>query len=104
MWMTCRKHHDSYQEVNSLEGALEGVSAESTLICLQWFVLVGAARKHQQEQTMLSGYWATQFVRLEACQTHHPLRLNDFTEASLDLSIMSSAQRDLYPLDEASDE
>jgi uncharacterized RDD family membrane protein YckC len=49
---------------------------------------------------MLPGYWATRFVRLEACQTHHPLRLNDFTEASLDLSTMSSAQRDLLPLDE----
>src|SRR5260370_4241 len=53
---------------------------------------------------MLPGYCATQFVRLEACQTHHPLRLNDFTEASLDLSTMSSAQRDLLPLDEAQDE
>src|SRR5580704_2390631 len=49
---------------------------------------------------MLPGYWATRFVRLEACQTHHPLRLNDFTEASLDLSTMSSAQRDLLQLDE----
>src|SRR6266480_2264887 len=53
---------------------------------------------------MLPGYCATQFVRLEACQTHHPLRLNDFTEASLDLSTMNSAQRDLLPLDEAPDE
>jgi uncharacterized RDD family membrane protein YckC len=41
------------------------------------------------------------FVRLETCQTCHPLRLNDFTEASLELSTMSSAQRDLLPLDEA---
>src|SRR5580693_4935207 len=41
------------------------------------------------------------FVRLETCQTRHPLRLNDFTEASLDLSTMNSAQRDLLPLDEA---
>jgi uncharacterized RDD family membrane protein YckC len=32
------------------------------------------------------------------------LRLNDFTEASLDLSTMSSAQRDLLPLDEAPDQ
>src|SRR5258705_5672171 len=53
---------------------------------------------------MLPGYCATQFVRLEACQTHHPLRLNDFTEASLDLSTMSSAQRDLLPLDETPDQ
>jgi uncharacterized RDD family membrane protein YckC len=53
---------------------------------------------------MLPGYCATRFVRLEACQTHHPLRLNDFTEASLDLSTMSAAQRDLLPLDEAPDE
>src|ERR1700679_2697932 len=41
------------------------------------------------------------FVRLETCQTRHPLRLNDFTEPSLDLSTMSAAQRDLLPLDEA---
>jgi uncharacterized RDD family membrane protein YckC len=40
------------------------------------------------------------FVRLETCQTCHPLRLNDFTEASLELSTMSSAQRDLLSLDE----
>jgi uncharacterized RDD family membrane protein YckC len=53
---------------------------------------------------MLPGNCATQFVRLEACQTHHTLRLNDFTEASLDLSTMNAAQRDLYPLDEAPDE
>ena len=53
---------------------------------------------------MLPGECATRFVRLEACQTHHPLRLNDFTEASLDLSTMSSAQRDLLPLDETTDE
>ena len=53
---------------------------------------------------MLPGYCATRFVRLEACQTHHPLRLNDFTEASLELSTMSSAQRDLLPLDETPDE
>src|SRR5882757_9148980 len=53
---------------------------------------------------MLPGNCATQFVRLEACQTHHTLRLNDFTEASLDLSTMNSAQRDLLPLDEAPDE
>jgi uncharacterized RDD family membrane protein YckC len=32
------------------------------------------------------------------------LRLNDFTEASLELSTMSSAQRDLHPLDEATAE
>src|SRR3984885_6244247 len=44
------------------------------------------------------------FVRLETCQTCHPLRLNDFTEASLELSTMSSAQRDLHPLDEATAE
>src|SRR6201996_4262636 len=44
------------------------------------------------------------FVRLETCQTCHPLRLNDFTEPSLDLSTMSSAQRDLLPLDESSAE
>src|ERR1700730_18188247 len=53
---------------------------------------------------MLPRYCATQIVRLEACQTHHSLRLNDFTEASLDLSTMNSAQRDLLPLDEAPDE
>jgi uncharacterized RDD family membrane protein YckC len=53
---------------------------------------------------MLPRYCATRFVRLEACQTYHPLRLNDFTEASLDLSTMSSAQRDPLPLDEAPDE
>src|SRR5215813_9112852 len=53
---------------------------------------------------MLPGSYLIQFVRLEACQTHHPLRLNDFTEASLDLSTMSSAQRDLLPLDETPDE
>jgi uncharacterized RDD family membrane protein YckC len=45
------------------------------------------------------------FVRFEACQTHQPLthhtlRLNDFTEASLELSTMSAAQRDLLPLDD----
>jgi uncharacterized RDD family membrane protein YckC len=50
---------------------------------------------------MLPGNRATQFVRLEACQTHHTLRLNDFTEASLDLSTRNAAQRDLLPLDEA---
>ena len=53
---------------------------------------------------MLPGYCATQFVRLETCQTHHTLRLNDFTEASLDLSTMNAAQRDLLPLDEAPDQ
>src|SRR5271169_3008631 len=44
------------------------------------------------------------FVRFETFETnqaHHPLRLNDFTEASLELSTMSSAQRDLLSLDEA---
>src|ERR1700710_1493101 len=108
MWMTCRKHHDSYQEVNNLQGAADEASpeftAEFTLNCLQFFVSAGAERWRRQGQTMLPGYCATQFVRLEACQTHHPLRLNDFTEASLDLSTMNSAQRDLLPLDEAPDE
>jgi len=104
MWMTCRNYRDSYQEVNSLQGTLDEASPESTPNRLQLSVSAGAEREHQQGQTMLPGYCATQFVRLEACQTHHPLRLNDFTEASLDLSTMNSAQRDLLPLDEAPDE
>ena len=41
------------------------------------------------------------FIRLEARQKYHPLRLNDFTEASLGLSNMSSAQLDILPPDEA---
>ncbi len=44
------------------------------------------------------------FARFETCQTHHPLRLNDFTEAGLGLSTMSSAQLEIHPLDEASAE
>jgi uncharacterized RDD family membrane protein YckC len=61
-------------------------------------------QQHRQWQTALPEFPAIKFVRFEACQTHHTLRLNDFTEASLDLSTMSSAQRDLLPLDEAPDE
>src|SRR5882757_4944381 len=100
MWMTCRGHHDSYQESNSLQGTANQASPKYPLNYLQLFVSAGAQRQPRQRQTMLPGYCATRFVRLEACQTHHPLRLNDFTEASLDLSTMSSAQRDLLPLDE----
>jgi uncharacterized RDD family membrane protein YckC len=57
-------------------------------------------QQHRQWQTALPEFPAIKFVRFEACQTHHTLRLNDFTEASLDLSTMSAAQRDLLPLDE----
>ena len=103
MWMTCCKHRDSYQEVNSLQGASGessseaariGPSASTRCICCDRTAAPATADGAAKDR-------ATQFVRFEACQTHHPLRLNDFTEASLDLSTMSSAQRDLLPLDEA---
>jgi uncharacterized RDD family membrane protein YckC len=58
-----------------------------------------SARQHRQ--TALQMDRSTLFIRYESCQTHHSLRLNDFTEASLDLSTMSSAQLDIHPLDEA---
>jgi hypothetical protein len=65
MWMTCRCHRDSYQEGNSVQGALDEASPESTPNRLQLSVFAGAEREHQQGQTMLPGYCATQFVRLE---------------------------------------
>ena len=102
--MTCRKPRDSYQEVNSPSGAADEASPECIPNRLQLVVFAAAEPNQPQDQTMLPVYCTTQFVRLEASQTHHPLRLNDFTEASLDLSTMNSAQRDLYPLDEARDE
>jgi hypothetical protein len=82
MWMTCHKHRDSYQEVNSVPGVQNEVFATASPDYSKVFAFTGAEQQRQQRQTALPGYRATLFVRFEACQTHHPLRLNDFTEAS----------------------
>ena len=98
--MTCRNRRDSYQEGNSRQGAPDEAFHWASPNCLQLVASAGPERQDRQTQTALPTFRATLFVRFEACQTHHPLRLNDFTEASLDLSTMSAAQRDLLPLDE----
>src|ERR1700722_3013855 len=99
MWMTCRNHRDSYQEVNSLQGASGNARASSlhrSLPRLRRTTLpdslqrsVSAAKDSQQGHAAQPKGSYPLFVRFEACQTYHPLkyhalRLNDFTEASLD--------------------
>jgi uncharacterized RDD family membrane protein YckC len=54
----------------------------------------------REQPALLLGPYLS-FRYFGTCQTHHSLRLNDFTEAGLGLSTMSSAQLDIQPLDEA---
>jgi uncharacterized RDD family membrane protein YckC len=68
------------------------------------YLRITVANGHQQRQTALPTGLPSRLVRFEARQTYHPLRLNDFTEASLILSNMSSAQLEIHPLDEAAAE
>jgi uncharacterized RDD family membrane protein YckC len=106
--MTCRNRRDSYQEVNGPQGSDGSVPAANLHLSQRRFqppnsllIAVSLERQTMRDRPVLLLGPHILFIRLEACQKYHPLRLNDFTEASLGLSTMSSAQLDILPPDEA---